>query len=357
MDAGKQSKVFIPRVNLEKSLSYLACPYDKKELKLNINNSEQISEGEFQCTFCTARFPIRNGVPYFHETGNGHEWNLNTTKEDIIKSIAKTIDNKSETMKKVGSLGSLLFSRLKDRKKTIDAIFNTMAIIASRINADQESQALLLQAATAARYDVEVYRGTFTLPEEIIKNIQKNHSQETRFSIVEGACATGECLLEIADKLKSPLYIGLDISGSLVREAQQKLQGKTNILFIQGDVATLPIKENAASIYTINNVLDRVVNPLASCTEANRILGTEKSQLVISNCHPLQFTYTTYDGNTITFVPEERQLSIEDAMAKSNFIIKTKTSGKEETGWKIHTEAYGNENLPFLSVSGIRKPE
>lgn len=330
----------INRQVLESALAYLSCPLDKQELIINTENKETISDGEFCCTTCGATYPIVNGVPYFFEGGNGYEWDICASPESIIQCITAEREDKPRTWKKVISLSSLLQRRFKSAKKSIDALFE----IVSSVPADTETQAFLMQAATAARYDLENYRGTFTLAPQVISALQQ---QQDSGIIVEGACATGENLLASASSIDSPFYMGLDISGAMVRTAQQQARGK--MLFVQGNICLLPIKKNAAGIYILNNVFDRVVDPLQACREADGILRTNGT-FVLSNCEPLQFTYQTADGRTVLFVSKEKQLSLEQGLALAGFQKK----GENQGVWNVQTTAYGRETLPYKTIWGVR---
>ncbi len=340
--------VFIRREALEDSLNYLVCPSDKEELKLNINKSDSISEGEFQCNECGKTYEIRDGVPYFFEKGNGFEWKDNSSDKRIIEDIAETISDKDLTWSKIIALGPIFLNGTKDRRKAIDKIFNAIEEVIRISNVGNETEAYLTQAATTARYDIEIYRGTFKLPKKIMEYLSKNYDKEQGI-IVEGACATGDCLLEIKNKLNSEFYIGLDISGAMARESQRNAE--ENMLFIQGDISSLPLKKNSVGIYALNNVFDRVANPLEACSRANSALNKENSFLVLSNCDPLQFKYTTEEGEEIIFVPKEKQLSLDEGLIQSGF---TKIMEQKGT-WQIETAAYGKESLPYRSLIGVRK--
>ncbi|TKJ17883.1 hypothetical protein CEE44_05175 [Candidatus Woesearchaeota archaeon B3_Woes] len=338
----------IRKATLEKSLNYLVCPSDKADLRLNIGNSDLISEGEFQCNECGRTYEIKDGVPYFFEKGNGSEWKDNLTDNTIIEDIAETISDKDITWSKIIALSPLFLNNVKDRRKAIDKIFGIVGKIIRLCDVNSETEAYLTQAAIAARYDIEVYKGTFKLPEEALSYL-KNNYRKRQGIIVEGACATGDCLLELEETLDSRFYIGLDISGTMVRKAQQNI--KENVLFVQGDVTSLPLKRNSAGIYVLNNLFDRVVDPPKTCEEADLILRSAKqSFLVLSNCDPLQFGYTTEKGDKIIFVPENKQLTLEEGLEKAGFNRRVMEQGM----WQIETAAYGREALPYKCLVGSR---
>lgn len=335
----------IRRTVLEEALQYLACPRDKQQLASNIENKDLISEGEFTCTSCGTRYPIINGVPYFFESGNGFEWNPSVSQEEIKQELTKTTDA-SQLWGQIVSLGPLLMRQLKRRqaarKETIDALFQ----IVTSIDTNPERQARMMQAATAARYNLENYRGTFVLDRTIMLDLQQQYQKGI---IVEGACATGENLLALASSIDSPFYVGLDISGAMIRTAQQ--QARKKMLFVQGDICSLPFKENSAGIYVLNNVFDRVVDPPKACTEAGKTVLAQNGYLVLSNCDPLQFTYKTADGREVLFVPQDKQLSLEQGLVLAGFEQQIEQRGM----WQIETIAYGAEQLPYKTIYGGRK--
>ncbi len=329
----------INRKTLEQALSYLACPLDKQELFLDIESRDAVSDGQYICSRCKTIYPIINGVPYFFATGNGFEWDATSTLPEIKQRLAETQDIQV-LWKMILSLAPFLLTQTKDRKLSIDTLFE----IVTSSPRDPATQAILMQAATAARYDLENYRGTFTLDNEIICSLQQRYAQGI---IVEGACATGENLLALTS-LDSDFYIGLDISGVMVRTAQQ--QAKKNMLFLQGDICSLPLRQRIAEVYVLNNVFDRVVDPPQACTEASNVISAQ-GYFVLSNCDPLQFTYTTQDNRTVLFVPREKQLSLEQGLAYAGF-----TKIREQQGvWQIQTVAYGAEQLPYKTIYGGRK--
>jgi len=323
------------------------CPADKGELDLNVVNKDWVSEGEFECTKCGRKYEIRDGVPYFFEKGNGFEWGNNISEQGIVNNIAESLDEENLTWAKIIALSNLFLNKLKDRKESIDTIFRVIEKVVAITSANSQLQAYLTQAATAARYDIEIYRGTFTLPERILRYVVGNF-ESSQGIVVEGACATGECLMQLARFLDSSFYLGLDISGTMVRNAQQK--SAVNMLFVQADICSLPIRENSSGIYVLNNVFDRVVDPLEACRQADNILNHEQSELVLSNCDPLQFGYTTGEGKEIIFVPKEKQITLEDGLRIAGFRPVISQKGI----WQIETVAYGEEFLQYKSLVGRR---
>ena len=325
----------------------MACPADKAELKLDIPNSDDVSEGEYICSECSEKYEIREGVPYFFRKGNGFEWTEDMADIEIAESIAGTIMDKGQTWSKIMSLGGFLMRKTMDRKKSIDDIFSLISAVVELTGADKDAQAYLTQAGTAARYDIEVYRGTFMLSDALLQCLAVNYKNDKGI-IAEGACATGECLTQLAKNIDSGFYLGLDISGNMARIAQKTATGNT--LFVQGDICSLPIKENALGIYVLNNVFDRVIDPVRACEQADLALSN-KSYMVLSNCDPLQFEYKTDNGKMIVFVPVDRQLSLEQGLRRTGF----KEIVQERGIWQVNTAAYGDESLPYKSLVGQRE--
>ncbi|MFH1505825.1 MAG: methyltransferase domain-containing protein [archaeon] len=329
----------VSRRTLEQALEYLVCPADYSELTLDTERSDLVSDGAFVCTTCGKTYEIKNGVPYFFEKGNGFEWR----ETSFVSSIAETLGDRDLTWSKILSLSGSFLSSFGNRKRAIDEIFDMIEKVIETTEVEDEVAAYLMQAGTAARYDIETYRGTFLLPRDILAFLA------TRFSgtgiLVEGACATGECLVEIAGELNSEFYLGLDISGGMVRQAQQIASPK--MLFVQGDIRFLPLRQSSAGVYVMNNVFDRVVDPPKASREANRILDNTRSLFVPSNCDPLQYAY----GDDIVWVPPEKQISLEQGLELAGFRKMMETRDV----WNIETAAYGKEALPTISLVGGRK--
>jgi uncharacterized protein YbaR (Trm112 family)/SAM-dependent methyltransferase len=336
------------RRTFEKALVYLACPADQQELYLDVPNKDCVEEGSFKCSRCGIEYPILNGIPYFGKT-DGFRWSSGLSNSEIAESVADTIDNKELSWLKIISLPEL-FMKKCNREQSIDSIFEVVSQAILSGGVTNEKAAGLLQAATRARYEIEIYTGTFRIPGQNIEEIERGYGGGL---VIEGACATGECLQEVSDVLMPRFSIGLDIAGALVKEAYAR-NSLRNMLFIQGDISELPIKSESAEIYILNNVFDRVVNPRKAAEEANRIVYKNNGMFVLSNCDPLQYNYRTADGKDVLFVPQENQISLEEGLSLAGFKKSGEVSGRDGTGWKISTVAYGKENLPYKSLVGRR---
>ena len=112
----------------------------------------------------------------------------------------------------------------------------------------------------------------------------------------------------------------------------------------------MPIKNGVVDTYVLNNVYDRVVNPVRASKEAGRIVNSDGC-FVLSNCDPLQYEYQTDSGETIIWVPEKNQISLEQGLEVAGFMKVAEKKGD----WNIETAAYGKEKLPYKSLAGVRK--
>lgn len=324
-------------------------------------------------------------MPYFFEKGNGFEWSEDDkfgkdgklSKDDnlnlIINSITSSFEDAGTTWSKIIALSGFFLAEYKDRKKAIDTIFDVVTKVSKKARADADLEAFLMQAATAARYDIEIYRGTFIPPTQILNFIAQNYrgsklildgfiDESSSGLIVEGACANGECLRALTNRrtytnhevkfnFKMDFALGLDISGSMIRNAQKNVPPEIRdyMLFVQGDISSLPLKANSVGLYILNNVFDRVIDPLKACEQANLILR-QKGIFVLSNCDPLQFGYTTDSGEEIIFVPKDKQVSLKGGLTRAGFNILLEEQGV----WNIETVAYGSEELPYKSLIGTK---
>ena len=208
----------------------------------------------------------------------------------------------------------------------------------------------MMQAATQARYELEIYRGTFKIPKSNLDEVLKIYNNGL---VVEGACASGECLDDVCDYLSADFSIGVDLAGALLNDAVNS-NGSDKKLYVQGDICKLPIRSDISGLYILNNVFDRVVNPMKAANEANRIVSNSNGVFVLSNCDPLQYGYQTDDCKEVLFVQEQNWLSLEDGLSIAGFSEVSRVKGIGADGWKLSTVAYGNENLPYLSLVGGR---
>lgn len=338
----------VSRRNMEKSLEYLACPKDKGELRLEASPGDKIKEGLLVCRECKESYLINDGIPYFG-IRNGYEWKTQSTQSEVIKSILDTIDDKETSWRKILSLPNYFISKGYSRKQAIDSLFEVTArsIVAGDLGV--EDAAYLMQAATEGRYDIETYRGTFLLPSDITGAIKRNYKGGP---VIEGACATGESICSISDELSSSFSIGLDIAGSLLREASARNRLENGI-YVQGDICSLPLKDGSMELAVLNNVFDRVTNPMMASEEIGRVVSRDAGLFALSNCDPLQYGYNSSSG-PVLFVPKENQISLEEGLRIAGFRqIASYLSGKDD-GWRISTIAYGEEVLPYKSLLGER---
>jgi uncharacterized protein YbaR (Trm112 family) len=331
---------------LERSIEYLACPRDYAELTLDIPNKDTILEGEYKCKACGTSYPIIRGVPYFFEKGKGYEWPSRISQREISESVAETVEDSDLTWSKIKAVGWQFLYGYGTRKEAIDRIFRVAENAIALSGAVGVDAAFVMQSATAARYDIDSYRGTFTLRQGILSAIERNY--DSSGIVVEGASATGDCISRLSEIFKSPFYFGFDISASMAGYAQR--YNGSNCLFAQGNICNPPLKKDVAGLYVLNNVFDRVMDPIEASMQADRIVRRENGLFVLSNCDPLQYGYTTADGTKISFVPLDKQISLEQGLGTADF----RELAADKGIWNITTIAYGEENLPYKSLLGGR---
>ncbi len=332
----------VARNLLERSLGYLCCPDDLGELNLDIPKIDRISEGQFSCTRCSRTYPVVNGLPLFSRRED-YDW-AEVDQRSIVEIIAADLGDLDLTKRRIVSLASLFFEKFGDRKAAIDEMFAVVGEVRKKAG-DEVINSCLTQAATEARYDLEVYRGTFQASDPLLRFLKETYSG--RGLIVEGACATGECLVQLANSFQDQFCIGLDLSANLARIAQSRA---SRVLFIQGDICSLPLKSFSVGMYVLNNVFDRVADPRKACLEAKRILN-QSGIWELCNCDPLQYEYKPQGGETVVFVPEKRRLSLDQGLATAGLELIRREKGL----WKVETIAYGKESLPYQSLVGRRK--
>ena len=300
-------------------MKYLACPDDKSELYLDVPKRDEVVEGRFQCRECSKEFEIWNGSVNFLGPGK--------REYDPFLSIRD------------GRRTGFLIDLMQDA-----------ADRASKV--DEKKSAEIMQEATRQRYDCECYSGTWKIPQDIIKELKPY----TSGLIIEGACGPGEGLIKLRENIDCDFYIGIDISGKMVRKAQENARrlnrkgNRANMLFVQGDIRYLPLTSGMTKIYMVNNAWDRVAQPRKAAEEGKRILS-EDGSVIFSNCQPLQ--YESQDaGKNIINVPREERITLEEAVGLADckpVLI------REGYIWTVKTLLDGLENLPMKVVYGVRR--
>lgn len=338
---------------LERAMDFLACPKDRRSLKLKDASMRRrnIFAGYLACEECSAKYPIKNGVPCFYE-GNDNAQKRRNAREAItalLKSI-KAYDGET-SVRELNDLTQMLIasgieSTRAGRVKSIAKLEKVIEAILSKEVLNEEL--LLLQAFNAARYNLEIYKGTFVFQEQILTGIKA----PAQGIVVEAACATGENIRKVKrvfekNGLTSQMYFGFDLSEKLVSKAAAQFGSEEDILFAQANMLCLPLKDQVASVYMANNVWDRVSSPKAAAAEAGRLLASEGA-ILLANCTPLQ--YSSPNG-AIVYVPENERLGLKEAVRVAGCRV---LSGIYGLVWNIETLLYGSEKLPMEIVIGIK---
>ncbi|UCD96889.1 MAG: class I SAM-dependent methyltransferase, partial [Candidatus Bathyarchaeota archaeon] len=86
-----------------------------------------------------------------------------------------------------------------------------------------------------------------------------------RMKILDIGCGTAHIIRELADAGSSSLFVGLDVSSAMLKQASINNAGLSNLTFVEGDGCMLPFD---------NGCLDIVITRLAeySADEAFRVL-------------------------------------------------------------------------------------
>lgn len=331
-------RVSIPKKALEQSLKYLICPEDKQQLRLEINNRENVDEGVFSCAKCSGTYEIENGVPRFVKSIKDYKWQAQRQEEDsyIVEQIQKSTSDPLTMRAQVLSLGPILYKVFGgDRLQAIRKLFDIVTSVIEGGNLNMEDQVMLLSAANEARYDLEIYRNALIAPFNILSAASRNYDKD-KGVVLEGGCATGDCLLYAATALSAPFYIGADISANLIRQAQSK--AGENTLFIQADVQSLPLRTNCVGILIGQNIWDRLADPPKAVEEISRLLGPNGS-VILSQCDPPQYES---EDKRITYVPKGKRLSLKQIIDRLRFQV----IASQRVIWTPWTIYDGQETLP-----------
>ncbi len=311
---------------LDKALDYLACPRDMYEL---IRGKDG-----YRCRACNAEYPIIDGTPSFSTMPSDSAADESALKETIGEKASSNVSLANE----ISGLAKI-YAPLGQKKAILKLVSGGLEII-KEYGLNETQTAMLQQAITEARYDIEAsdYRGTFVLPVEYMPYVNGN-----RF-VFEGACGPGE---GIASLTRIPFRIGLDISLEMAKRAQKSF-GSDELLYVQGDVCRLPVRSNSAGVYMSFNALDRVPRLSRMASEMSRVL-TPDGVCILGACEPPQYEYRR-NGVIVTYVPEKERLQPEEMlkMADCSFL------GKKEFPWKVSTVLDETENLITTVYLGRR---
>lgn len=353
---------------LERAMRYLACPGESASLKISEANERdgKVWGGYLQCEKCNRKYPIKDGVLFFYD---GRE-------TPALRSVGEAKNAAVSSMEEydaegcIGVLSSFATSLLRgqspeERLDCIRRVGDLVKEVESFMAPDERQRLILLQAFNAARYDLEEYKGTFVLPVQprsAVNSFFCDRDAQGRSGIgagivFEGGCATGENIAGLRLFMgqakpflsEEPIYVGLDLSGKLISEAQRRFEGE-NILFVQGNVLNPPIADGSVSLYMAFNIWDRVPSPRAAAEKARWLLIPD-GRVIVGNCTPLQ--YETPDGRII-YVPGSERASLTEIARIAGCDVAGVVGGVE---WSVETILYSKEKFAMEIVFGRKKGE
>jgi SAM-dependent methyltransferase len=336
---------------LENALPYLSCtdPGCNGCLELKGGSfqagemGKKIASGYLACS-CGREYKISGGIPYFFdfsEDRRGRE--IPEIEADITEYALE--GNAKMCLDRFTQLAYRLSEECGSDLEAIKEIFRFETGMVRCL--DEGGKAMVSQAATAARYNLERYRGCYTLPEKVTGRIRDPYLPEG--VIFEGAMATGENLAMLARKFGG-VSIGIDISERMVREAMERTDNNERIFFAQGNLECVPLKAGQAKLVVINNVIDRIPDPPRIAGELGRI-SKSGSVAAVFNCSPLQFV--SPDGSKV-YVPEGKRMSAEDVVKSAGFEIIDRYGIDDIPPWNLETIFDGSESLPMEGVIGVK---
>jgi ubiquinone/menaquinone biosynthesis C-methylase UbiE len=111
---------------------------------------------------------------------------------------------------------------------------------------------------------------------------------------IDIGCGTGFPLIEIAMRLgnNSTVY-GIDTWKEALERVNEKINyyGITNIKIIEGNIETIPLKNNSVDLVTSNNCINNVENIDKSLTECSRILNKNGQFIQTMNLEKSMFEF------------------------------------------------------------------
>lgn len=305
--------------SFENALPYLSCIDGNCNGDLELKgdslfeDNKAIKSGYLVCS-CGRDYKISEGIPYFFnfiEKQNNRE--IDEIKADIIRFVEES--DAKLCLDGFKELGYALLSKygrsIEGRRRAMMDIFTFEREITKCLFG--EKNAMVSQATTAARYDLENYRGSYVLPEKVTDKIKELVPENSM--IFEGATGPGDNLKELAGRMKSKVAIGIDISENMVREAQERVRESESIFVAQGSLECIPLKRRTVDLININNVIDRVPDPRKIAGEFRRI-SKDGCVMAVFNCYPIQFT--SPDGSKV-YVPEGKRLDTAGMVRASGF--------------------------------------
>ncbi|EFS21549.1 ubiquinone/menaquinone biosynthesis methyltransferase [Fusobacterium gonidiaformans 3-1-5R] len=95
---------------------------------------------------------------------------------------------------------------------------------------------------------------------------------EKQGRVLDVCCGTGDISIWIAKKRNDLNIVGLDFSSSMLREAEKKSRGLSNILWKEGDAMALPFEEHSFSAACISFGLRNTADYEMVLREMKRVL-------------------------------------------------------------------------------------
>jgi SAM-dependent methyltransferase len=333
--------------SMENALPYLTCTdgcdgdLEPKGIYLE-NGLKDIARGRLLCS-CGREYAISGGIPYFFDFAESRG---KGDVADLRSEIAAYAEEGNSRMCLDGfnELAKRLSETLGSDLEAIKEIFRFETNLVRGMN--EKNRAAVSQAATTARYNLERYRGCYTLPENVVRGIQESAPDGIIF---EGAMATGENLVSI-EKMSGRIAIGIDLSDRMVGIAQERSRGDDRIFVAQGNLECVPVKSGASGLVLVNNLFDRAPDPMRIAGELDRI-SAPGSMGAIFNCSPLQFV--SPDGVKV-YVPENRRMTLEEVTVASGFEPVQLFGVSDIPPWDLETIFDGRERLPMEGVAGIK---
>ena len=231
--------------------------------------------------------------------------------------------------------GSWVFSRLKRGqgphaailKATLGTLLDDSAVLASdreslkKVRADRSRQAEAFFASVANDPD---QLGHEYLPQADIETAPLKLVQEQTFlRMVDLGTGTGRMLKLFAPHIRSG--VGIDDSVEMLRVARHTLSDDayTHISVQQADLQDAPLKDGAADLVTLHQVLHFLEEPARAVKEAARLLGDGGHMLITDFAtHEFENYRDNYAHRRLGFSDQDMQIFFSDNGCK---IIQTHT--------------------------------
>jgi ubiquinone/menaquinone biosynthesis C-methylase UbiE len=117
----------------------------------------------------------------------------------------------------------------------------------------------------AARLDAKVD------PDQFISDFLKPVLSSDPQRIVDVGCGAGAIISTLAKKYPQKEFIGVDISGARIREAQKKTERLENIGFYEASIYQIPLESNSVDVVYTRFLLEYLKEPVKAIAELSRI--------------------------------------------------------------------------------------